>query len=411
MPLPRSTRWLLFASLLAVLAVGAWRFWPRPVTPPPAVRNPEKLWMFEQPQRGRVYSSPCLAGGRVFVGAIHDIAFDSHGCVYALDADTGKRLWMFDNDGQMRFTFSSPAMADGRLFIGEGGHGNKSTHLFALDVATGRKLWDYPVASHVESSPAVVDGVVYFGGGDEGLLAVDTVTGTRKWQFNEALHIDTSPALMDGRVYAGSGDNKQYQTLQFICLNAATGAPVWRIPSELPVWGSPLAADGRVYFGIGQSNLLAPRKPQPGGGLICLDAATGKRQWYCDVGSAVTCTPAIDAERVYFGADDGMVYAAGRSDGQVAWKAALGSGIIAAPVLLDGRLYVIASGGRVACLDPASGRLLSQFDLAADSGTRPKLFSSPLVVPDLATGRHRVYFGAELDTGSGNIAAVYCLRW
>ena len=356
MLLRRSTRWLLIGGLLAVFGIAGWRVWPRPAGPPPVERNPEFLWMFEQPERGGVFSSPTLANGRLYFGSVFDVAFAAKGFAYALDADTGKVVWRFDHDGKMVKTFSSPAVADGRLFIGDGMHGNNDCHLYALDAVTGKELWAYFVASHVESSPTVEAGVVYVCGGDEGVLALDVVTGQRKWQFNDSLHIDSSPAIAGGRVYVGSGDNKKYQTYQYVCLDAKTGAVVWRIPAELPVWGSALVGAGRVFFGIGQSNLLAPRQPLAGGGLMCLDAATGQRLWYCDAKQAVTCRPASDETRVYFGADDGTVYAANRADGQVAWKADVGSGVIACrPCSTAGCMSSPAPVGSSASTPPTAG--------------------------------------------------------
>ena len=405
-----STRWLLIASLIAMLAIAGWRFWPRPQPTLKVERKPELLWQFGQPERGAVISSPRLADGRVYFGAIRDFALAPLGVACAVDPDDGKVVWKFDDDGKMLKMFSSPAVADGRLFIGEGGHGDFACQLYALDAATGHKLWKFPVASHIESSPAVADGVVYFGGGDEGLFAVDAANGQRKWNFNDSLHVDSSPAIADGRVYAGSGDSRRYKNLEMFCLSCATGDVIWRLPSDLPVWGSPAVADGRVFFGVGASDLFRRPTKTPGG-LICLDALTGRRVWYCDAGSAVLGRPALDATRVYFGASDGTLYAVDRVDGSLAWKANLGSGIAASPALLDDRLYVVAIGGRVACLNPANGSLLSQFDLTARTEAKLRLVSSPLVVPELSTGRHRVYFGAEFVTETGSEAAVFCLRW
>src|SRR5262245_5044326 len=175
MPVPLTRRLLPLAAGLAVaLAAVGWYLRPRPE--PTAGDGPEVLWVFEQPEPGAVLSSPKLADGRLFVGAVRD-GLSPRGVVYALAADTGKVVWKFDDGGAMLHMFSSPAVADGRVFIGEGMHANPACKLYALDAATGRRLWHFPVASHVESTPTVVDGVAYFGGGDEGVFAADAATG------------------------------------------------------------------------------------------------------------------------------------------------------------------------------------------------------------------------------------------
>jgi PGF-CTERM protein len=44
--------------------------------------------------------------------------------------------------------------------------------VYALNAATGTKLWNYTTGFAVSSSPAVVNGVVYFGGSDGNLYAI-----------------------------------------------------------------------------------------------------------------------------------------------------------------------------------------------------------------------------------------------
>jgi outer membrane protein assembly factor BamB len=119
----------------------------------------------------------------------------------------------------------------------------------------------------------------------------------------------------------------------------------------------------------------------------------------------------VDAHRVYVGARDGFCYGLDRHDGQIVWRANLGSAIVTRPALIDGRIYIVASGGVVSCRDAASGAECWTFDVAARSGTRPQLASSPVVIaePNGGTGR-RIYFGAELRGAIQSAAVLYCVR-
>src|ERR1051326_8692822 len=80
------------------------------------------VWTFEAPERGAIVSSPLVAGEQIYVGVIRDVGFLPLGAVYCLDRATGKIRWQFDDDGAMQQTASSPCLADGRLYIGEGMH-------------------------------------------------------------------------------------------------------------------------------------------------------------------------------------------------------------------------------------------------------------------------------------------------
>jgi outer membrane protein assembly factor BamB len=370
--------------------------------------------MFEQPQRGAILSAPTVTGDGVCVAAIRDSALAPSGVVYGLDRREGTVRWTFDDGGTMLHTISTPCLGDGRLYVGEGMHGNEVCKMYCLDAGTGRKLWQFVTGGHIESSPCVAEGAVYFGSGDDGIYCLDAATGTKRWQFVGRWHIDASPVVVDGRLYAGSGVSQINHVTEVFCLNVADGHPVWRTPTELPVWGSPVVQGGQVFFGTGTGRLTQSAEPpeKPAGALICADAATGRLCWIVRVADAIFGRPAVDAERVYFGARDGRCYCLARRDGQRLWEVDMGSPVVTRPVLVDGRIYVVASGGRVCCLDADNGRVVWTFDVASHTQTRPQLLSSPVVVVDGDdTGPHYLlYFGTELRNGIRSAAVLYCLR-
>jgi outer membrane protein assembly factor BamB len=59
------------------------------------------------------------------------------------------------------FPTSSPAVVNGVVYIG-----SHDGNVYALDAASGNKIWNYPTSGMVLSSPAVANGVVYVGGGN-----------------------------------------------------------------------------------------------------------------------------------------------------------------------------------------------------------------------------------------------------
>ena len=79
----------------------------------------------------------------------------------------------------------------------------------ALHELTNLK-WKFKTEDMVSSSPAVVDGVVYFGSEDGYLYAVNKNTGQEKWKFKTEDMVSSSPAVLDGVVYFGSGDGYLY---------------------------------------------------------------------------------------------------------------------------------------------------------------------------------------------------------
>jgi outer membrane protein assembly factor BamB len=375
-----------------------------------AVRPLEVAWTFEAPRRGSIVSTPAVAGGRVYFAAIQDGGLFSSGAVYALDRHTGRPAWKFDDGGRMLHMFSSACVADGRLYVGEGMHQNFVCKLYCLDAATGVKLWHFEAGGHIESTPCVAGGRVYFGAGDDGLYCLDAATGKEVWHFQEPCHVDSSPAVVAGRLYAGSGVSLTYSHTEAFCLDSATGAVLWRWPADLPVWGSPAADGGAVFFGLGNGRLLEPPAPpaKPAGGAVCFEAATGRPLWR-RAGDAVFGRPAVDANCIYCGSRDGACLCLERRSGEELWRTDLGSPVVARPAVLGPHVYAVSSAGRVCRLDAGSGRVRAVFDLAARTQTRPQVFSSPTVVPDEGGGR-RVYLGTELANASTSAAVLYCFR-
>jgi outer membrane protein assembly factor BamB len=372
-------------------------------------------WKFEAPKAGWVASSPLVAGDRVYLAAAHGGVFEKYGTLYCLDRATGKPVWTFDNNKEMKQVFSTPFLAAGRLYVGEGFHEDNGCKLYCLDAATGKKQWEFVSNSHTESSPCVVDGKVYCGAGDDGLVCLDAASGKKRWGY-PGLHVDCNPAVAGKRVYAGSGVGDTYRETCLFCLDADTGHEVWRVGTDLPVWGSPTVSGKHLFVGLGNGNFEASGDP-PAGAVLCLDAATGSQLWRADVPDAVLNRPAVDRHCVYVGARDGHCYCLDRGDGHLRWKYDLGSPVVTAPALARSpgssavtAVYALGSGGRVCCLDPETGTPDWTFDVAGDAKGKPKLYSSPAVVVTRESGgeRRRLYFGAGIESPLGMTALLYC---
>jgi len=95
---------------------------------------------------------------------------------------------------------SSPAVANGVVYIG-----SRDNKVYALNARTGHKLWSYRTGDWVLSSPAVASGIVYVGSQDGKVYALNARTGTKLWIYATGGYVQSSPAVTKGRVYVGSG--------------------------------------------------------------------------------------------------------------------------------------------------------------------------------------------------------------
>jgi outer membrane protein assembly factor BamB len=385
------------------------------------------LWRFHPDEPSWIASSPLVDGDRVYVGVVHGSA-QKFGVVYCVDARNGKERWRFTNslpktNVRMRDAFSSPVLADGRLFFGEGFHQHADCRLFCVDPKTGLKKWDYQTSSHTESTPFVDEGRVYFGAGDHGLHCADIKTGKTVWakpyQGGSGLHVDANPIVVNGRVYCGAGVGDVYKQTCFFCVNSDTGKEIWNIPTELPVWGMAVVEGKYVYVPLGNGNYLET-DPKPAGAVLCLEAATGKRIWQYDTRDGVLTRVVADRDHVYFGSRDGHCYCVSREDGSLVWKHDMGSPVVASPALVEGgtgsTLYAISSAGLVCALKTdetlkeGESRVEWTFDAAKDGGVAAWMFSSPTIVEN--GDRRRIYFGSGFgpNYGGGDKGYLYCLE-
>jgi outer membrane protein assembly factor BamB len=79
-----------------------------------------------------------------------------------------------------------------------------------LDALDGGFEWAFHTTQLIESSPAVADSKVFFGGYDSYVYALDVVSGGLVWSFKTSSYILSSPAVADGNVYIGSSDWRVY---------------------------------------------------------------------------------------------------------------------------------------------------------------------------------------------------------
>jgi hypothetical protein len=97
----------------------------------------------------------------------------------------------------------------------------------------------------VVSSPAVANGVVYFGDDINNVYALNASTGAKLWSYTTGYFVYSSPAVANGVVYGRGGSN-------LYAWNASTGAKLWKaLITGAAVGGSLTVVNGVVYVHTG----------------------------------------------------------------------------------------------------------------------------------------------------------------
>jgi len=338
-------------------------------------REPKLKWRFAT--GGQVISSPAIANGMVYVGSTDQQ-------LYALDLETGQPKWKFATESSIS---SSPAVAGGIVYFA-----SYDGMFYAVDAATGKLKWKFETDGERRfahknlhgihpsgeampdpwdfflSSPAVFNGSVYFGSGDNYIYSLDAATGTLKWKFRTGDVVHASPAVADDTVYVGSWDSMLY------AIEAATGKGKWRFQAGVdPQTGnqqgfqsSPAVSAGVVYVGCRDSNVYA------------IDAKTGTRKWaVSNNGSWVLPSPAVHKGKIYFGTSDtGLLRIVDAATGADVATIDAKFPIYSSPAIANGTLYAGTFGGKLLALDLKTHEILWQFQTEASKRNAP-VFTKP----------------------------------
>lgn len=138
-------------------------------------------------------------------GAVRD---DYH-FIYALNPD-GSLRWkhlMGPGERQENNTSGAPAIADGVVYVGS----PYANRMFAYNVDSGDKLWDYFTGVKIKGPPVIADGMVIFGDtrGTLYVLKADTGKLIQKRKFPDAL-APAGPVIINRNVYIGCQDGNVY---------------------------------------------------------------------------------------------------------------------------------------------------------------------------------------------------------
>ncbi len=146
-------------------------------------------------------------------------------------------------------------------------------------------------------------------------------------------------------------------------------------------------------------------------------------KWKFPTGDRIVSSPVWSEGAIYFGGDDGNIYAVDAASGRQLWKRATGGPAPSTPAVADGAVYAVSYDGKLYALDAKTGGVRWKFATGGERrfeakgihGLQPKnqTIADPFDVflssPVVAQGA--VYFGS----GDGNLYAVDVatgeLRW
>ncbi len=179
----------------------------------------------------------------------------------------------------------------------------------------------------------------------------------------------------------------------------------WQFQTGGPVWSGIEYHEGRVYFGSDDGSLYA------------LDALTGEQIWQFDIGSTLRARPVIAGEHLLAQADNGYLYRLDLHGGSLEWQAQLqdspqprlSSGdpgfnydyYASAAVVADQHIYIGSADGRLQAVNLQDGSNIWSFTTQGPITTTPAITTDQVII-----GSHdgNVY---ALDPATGRLLWQY----
>jgi outer membrane protein assembly factor BamB len=274
------------------------------------------------------------------------------------------------------------AYSGGKLFVSSG-----YRFVAALDAASGRRLWMTRTDEPIHAAPTVADGRVMVVSLDNTLLTFDAATGTPGWTYQalaEPARIlkASSPAVSGDTVVASFGSG------ELVALRVANGNDLWdealsrasptsSLSEIRDIAGRPVIYRGDVYA-VSHSGVFA-----------ATDLRTGQTRWSLPVVGITSPLPAGDV--VFVVSKTGQLICASRDSGQIYWLRDLNAGfksrrrggifglfghvttrpIWSSPVLVQNRLILVGSSGQLVAVDPKTGDIQKRVELGAPALLSP----------------------------------------
>lgn len=301
--------------------------------------------------------------GKAVYAAGHD------GVVVAMDVLTGKRLWQART--KLKLT-GGPGVGEGLVVAGTG-YGD----IVALDAGTGDHKWKSYVSSELLSPPAIGNGVVVLRMVDGRIVGLNVSDGVEMWSAEQttpmprlSLRGTSRPVIVGEMALCG------FDTGRVMAVSLKDGSTLWDVTVAPPSGKSEIERliDIDSPLSVVESDVYAVTYQ---GKAAHINRETGQVLWSRDISSYAGL--ATDGDGVYISSTDGALVKFGRRTGAEMWKQeVLLHRRLSPPAVLGSLVAVADLEGHVHFLDVETGELAGRIRALGDH-----VSTAPLVVGDL----------------------------
>lgn len=273
------------------------------------------------------------------------LAQDAEGNIYCVDAKNGKEIWVEKAElGSSLSTSSGIVAENGVLYAG------CAAGITAYDIENGNVIWEN-IRNHGEASPAefvVAGDKILVSSHWDALVALDKKTGKKLWENkdSELRFRSSTPAVIDENTLIAADSNS------IMLINANNGEILHKDTYEDINFSSsaqPVIDGNAAYI------------PTANKGLIAYNTDEMAEEWRFETGKAmiytapytsgeaetIEPTPVLKDGSLFFGASDGKIYKISAKTGELENSVVIGAPIFGKCTIIDNDAVVTDFSGRV----------------------------------------------------------------
>ena len=264
-------------------------------------------------------------------------------------------------------------LVDSVLFFG-----TQHEHIHAYHIFTKKKIGkinvDFP-ATCAYSNNTLFIARRY---GDNTLYALDLSKGKWLWKI-DAGDIESEPLITPTGIVVSA----LYKHIDMYAMD--TGTRLWTFETGDHIYSSPAYANGKIFFGCDDGYLYA------------INSSDGTLLWKFKSGASIRATPAVNVNRkiVFIGSSDFYFYALNMVSGEELWRFETNGQITQGAAVTQNSVVFGSTDHNVYCLNSRNGQLRWQIASRSVVGTSPVIAGSTVYWGSLD---HYLY-AVELKTG------------
>jgi len=199
---------------------------------------------------GIVDATPVITGGKAIFGC-------RDGRVYFVDTKTGVKTGEFNTVAKHKGAAkpppdastsanvqSSPLYHDGKIYVG-----TDNGWVYALDFESGERIWQFRTKGAVKATPAYWNHGVFVASLDGHVYGLQADTGRLMWRTTlDNKDLLASPVVSNAKVIVAAGK------YLYACDHGGNGYVRWRFEAKGSIVGAPVVYQDRVFFGDTDGN-------------------------------------------------------------------------------------------------------------------------------------------------------------